>query len=151
MDANLHINASLYSESPRHYMHQRRQPLSSSPFEPVGLQAFPTVESFRTFPVQFLIPLSPPLPEGGEVGHWSGSWDRCTIPRTPGAAAAAAPVPDEVRHIVDTLDPPRSVLVPPPLVSPAVNLAPLPPHPRPLEPALSRWLPDAAYFFSTQF
>ena len=30
----------------RHYMHQHLQPLSSSPFAPVDLQAFPDVESF---------------------------------------------------------------------------------------------------------
>ena len=83
-------------------MHQHLQPLSSSqaPFSPVDLQAFPT---FGCLLAQFLVrlPPPPPPPEGSEVGYWSGSWDRDINPRTP-----AAPPP------VDTLDPPRSGLVP---------------------------------------
>ena len=93
----------------RDYTHLR--PLSSSRFAPVDLQAFPTFEFFLA---QFLVPFPPPplLPEGCEVCYWLGSWDRDTNPRTP-----ASPLP------VDTLDPPRSGLVPPPLVFPAVKHA----------------------------
>ena len=71
---------SISTRFPRPLLHQHLHPLLPSPFEPVDLQAFPTFKSFLT---QFLEPLPLPLPEGCEVGYWSGSFDRDTIPRNP--------------------------------------------------------------------
>ena len=83
IDAILYIDSSLHSQTALHASASPRlQPLSSSPFEPVDLQAFPTFESFLAqFLVRLSLPPSPPLPEGSELGYWSGSWDRRQVAR----------------------------------------------------------------------
>ena len=62
----------------RHYMHQHLQPLSSSSFAPVDLQAFPTVESFRP-------PLVPRLPAGGPAALPPAVNHAAAPPPSPGA------------------------------------------------------------------
>ena len=58
--------AILRSTRRRNYMHQHPQPLSSSPFAPVDLQAFPTVESFQPplVPPAAIHAAPPPSPRG---------------------------------------------------------------------------------------
>ena len=72
---------------------------------PVHLQAFLTFES-KSRDAQYLVSLPLPLPEGSEVGYWSGFCDRDTNPCSSTASLS-----------VHNFEQPLSALVPPPLFS----------------------------------
>ena len=127
-------------ESLSHYMHQELQPplfqVSSSlfKFEPVDLQVFPTFESFLA-QVLVLMPPSPPLSEGSEVNYWFDPRGRDANPRLGGPThtlcshSCRRRALDCRRRALAALDLAGSRLVPPPLVTAAVNYAASPPSP----------------------